>query len=164
MTIIKTAFTLIFSCVLLFSVAQTEAITFDRVEDFKEINSEFELGEKPYKLINFWATWCGPCVKELPYIEALHDSPYQDSLDILMISLDFEKQIDSKYIPFLEKNDLRSRQILLLDINYNDWIDDVCEDWSGSIPFTVILRKNKESIFIEDEFESTDDILSLIKN
>jgi len=57
-------------------------------------------------VVNFWATWCGPCVKELPYFEALHKSYKNQPVKVVLVSLDFEKHIVRKLLPF--------RQILMM--------------------------------------------------
>ncbi len=52
-------------------------------------------------VVNFWATWCGPCVKELPYFEQLNSENI--NVKVVLVSLDFKNQFESKLIPFLKK-------------------------------------------------------------
>ena len=56
-------------------------------------------GEKTY-VVNFWATWCAPCIKEIPYYEELNKNPV---IDVLLVSLDFPNHMYSRLIPFIKK-------------------------------------------------------------
>lgn len=102
-------------------------------------------------VVNFWATWCAPCVKELPCFEELNSSYSNQNVEVILVSLDFPQQIEKKLIPFLEKNHLRSEVVVLDDVDSNTWIPKVSEDWSGAIPATVIYNKNR-STFYERSF------------
>ena len=102
-------------------------------------------------VVNFWATWCAPCVKELPYFEQLNANYSTKNVEVILVSLDFPKQIEKKLIPFLEKKGLKSEVIVLNDVDSNRWIPKVNEDWSGAIPATVIYNKDR-SAFYERSF------------
>lgn len=108
-------------------------------------------------VVNFWATWCGPCVAELPYFEELN-ALYQDqAFKQVLVSIDDPKKLESKVIPFLEKNNIKSRVVLLADGKANNWIDRVDPSWSGAIPITIILRGDQK-LFYEQDFHSTEEI------
>ena len=120
-----------------------------------------EFGDKTL-VINFWATWCIPCVKELPYFEQTTANYNSEEVEVILVSLDFSNQIASRLIPFIEKNDLQSTVILLDDPDANSWIDKVSPEWSGAIPATVIKRGNKEA-FYEKSFHSFEELDQIIK-
>jgi len=90
-------------------------------------------------VINFWATWCAPCVKELPYFEKLNQKYTDKKVKVILVSQDFSKQLEKKLKPFLEKNKLQSEVLVLIDPDANSWIDKVNPAWSGAIPATVII-------------------------
>ncbi|SDS01528.1 AhpC/TSA family protein [Formosa sp. Hel1_31_208] len=98
-------------------------------------------------VINFWATWCAPCVKELPYFEQLNTAYANQSVEVILVSLDFPKQIDTKLKPFLKKHKLESEVVVLDDIDSNTWIPKVNENWSGAIPATIIYNKTKKTFY-----------------
>ena len=133
-----------------------------RLNDIKTIQLEiydfngFEkfLNQKDDKVyvINFWATWCGPCVKELPYFEKLNEEYASKNVEVILVSLDFPHLYESKLKPFIVDRKLKSKVIVLNDVDMNTWIPKVSEDWSGSIPATVIYR-NDNYKFYEQSFD-----------
>ena len=112
-------------------------------------------------LINFWATWCSPCVKELPYFEGIHDQYKGKPFKVILVSLDFRKHIEKKLIPFLNQNEIKSDVVLLADGKANRWIDRVDPEWSGAIPITLVVS-GKERRFYETEFHSEEELVEII--
>ncbi|WP_092851681.1 TlpA disulfide reductase family protein [Algibacter pectinivorans] len=106
--------------------------------------------DKTY-VVNFWATWCAPCVKELPYFEKLNSEYQSKNVEVILVSLDFPHMYDKKLKPFIKENALKSKVIVLEDPDMNSWIPKVDKGWSGSIPATVIY-KNDTSRFYEQSF------------
>ncbi len=102
-------------------------------------------------VINFWATWCKPCVKELPYFEELNANYKDKNVKVVLASLDFPKNIEKQVIPFIKKNNLQSEIVLLDDPDANSWIPKVSEKWSGAIPATIFI-KGKKQLFFEKSF------------
>jgi thiol-disulfide isomerase/thioredoxin len=102
-------------------------------------------------IVNFWATWCAPCIKELPYFQQVHDSYKDKKVKVLLVSLDFERQIQSRLLPFIEKNKITPEVVVLNDPASNVWIDKVDPSWSGAIPATLFI-KNDKRLFFEKEF------------
>lgn len=117
----------------------------------------FQEGNKTY-VVNFWATWCAPCVKELPYFEAINQ---KENVDVLLVSLDFPKHKESRLLPFIKKHQLQSEVVLLEDSNENLWINAIDSTWSGALPATLIYNQSKR-IFYEQSF--TEDELNQMIN
>jgi thiol-disulfide isomerase/thioredoxin len=97
-------------------------------------------------VINFWATWCKPCIQELPAFDSLSAS--NNTFKVLLVSLDFKEDIEKKVNPFLKKNKVITDCILLDEVNGNDYINKISEQWSGAIPATLFIYKEKK-IFVE---------------
>ena len=118
------------------------------------------LNKEDYKIyvVNFWATWCAPCVKELPYFEHANKKYKSDNVEVLLVSLDFPKKKESKLIPFVAKKKIQSKVVLLDDPNEQFWIADISEKWSGAIPATLIYSKDKrkfyEQSFTQEELQN----------
>ena len=113
-------------------------------------------------LINFWATWCSPCVAELPYIDAMNNQYKDSKFKNILVSLDFEKQIDTRLVSFLNTNKIQSDIVVLLDGKSSRWIDKVDSQWSGAIPITIIYNKDKR-LFFEKQFHSEQELVDLIE-
>lgn len=110
--------------------------------------------DKTY-IINFWAMWCVPCVEELPYIQQYADK--NPNVEVLLVSLDFPKDIETKLKPFLKEKNISIPVILLDDPDANSWIDKIDPNWSGTIPFTIIFNHEKR-VFITHPFASLEDL------
>jgi len=122
---------------------------YDKFEDLAPL---FKYQNDTTYIINFWATWCKPCIEELPFFESLNQKSANGKVKIILCSLDFPNQLEKKLVPFLEKKSIKSEVIVLLDSKYNDWIDKVSTEWSGAIPATIAY-KGTESVFLEGKFE-----------
>jgi thiol-disulfide isomerase/thioredoxin len=131
-------------------------------DDFEVFEKEIltDRGETIH-VVNFWATWCGPCVKELPYFEEIANHYSAKEVKLTLVSLDFVKQIDRKLIPFIKENNILSEVVLLDVSDPNSWIDRVDPAWSGAIPITLIY-KNGKKYFYEREFHSFEELEELI--
>ncbi len=129
---------------------------------FEEVEPLFQQEDDATYVINFWATWCKPCVEEMPYFERLHDAFPEEEVKVVLVSLDFEQQLESKLIPFLEKNKLRSDVLVLLDGNFNSWIDKVSSDWTGAIPVTLVYNANGRSVH-NNQFASYEELENMVR-
>jgi len=127
------------------------------VYDFKSFESLLTANDGKTRVINFWATWCKPCVAELPYFELINSRYPDKEVEVILVSLDLPDHVESKLIPFIRKQRIRSKIILLDDPDANNWIPKVNENWSGSIPATIIYKGNTsnfyERSFTYDELE-----------
>lgn len=113
--------------------------------------------DKTY-VVNFWATWCAPCIKELPYFENIQKNYSHKNVEVILVSLDFPKTKPSNLIPFVKKHDIQSKVLHLDDPNEQFWIADISQDWTGAIPATLIYnnetRKFYEQSFTQEEIEN----------
>lgn len=93
-------------------------------------------------IVNFWATWCKPCVAELPDFEKINLEYKDQKVKVLLVSLDFKEDLKSRLTPFLQKNQYASEVILLDESNANVFIDMIYKHWSGAIPATLFTKQN----------------------
>jgi len=126
-----------------------------KLYNYKELKPLLEQkGDKIY-VVNFWATWCAPCVKELPAFEKLKSVYATKGIDVLLVSLDFPKQINKRVIPFIVKKNLQSKVVLLDNGKDDSWFKSIDSNWSGAIPATLIYNKNKRKFYEQSfDFES----------
>lgn len=111
-------------------------------------------------IVNFWATWCVPCVKELPDFDSIGKSYRFEKVKMLLISMDFKEDLDSKVIPFYLKKKLQSEVYVLDEVNGNYFIPKVSDKWTGAIPATLIVNAQKK---YREFYESKLDYLFLEK-
>lgn len=121
------------------------------VLDFSELNSFLTKDNDTTYVVNFWATWCKPCIKELPAFEKLNAEYSDEKVKVLLVSLDFPEKIATQVLPFMEKNNLQSQVLVLNDPNSNSWIPKVSKEWSGAIPATIIYSRATR-LFYEQSF------------
>lgn len=147
-----------------------KAVVYDISEKISTLNyNELKpyLNQKDNKtyVVNFWATWCAPCVKELPYFENVNKSYKDKNVEVILVSLDFPTKKESTLIPFVEKKNIQSEVLHLDDTNEQFWIADIAESWTGAIPATLIYNKDHRK-FYEQSFtqkELNNEIESFLK-
>ena len=109
----------------------------DQIDRWKNTDSD------TIYVLNFWATWCGPCVEELPSFEKLNDAYADKKVKVVLISTDFKRNVEPKLKPFVKKKKLKSEVVFIDEPNPNNYINAVDSTWSGAIPATLIWSKQK---------------------
>ncbi|MFM7054721.1 MAG: TlpA disulfide reductase family protein [Bacteroidota bacterium] len=114
-----------------------------KVVKIDELISSLEKNEDSLFVINFWATWCKPCVKELPCFYEVNRGHKNSAVRVLLVSLDFKRNLNSNLIPFLKKQGEGPETWLLDETDYGSWIDRIDSTWTGSIPATIFINNRK---------------------
>ncbi len=127
-------------------IVSAQIETFEQFSDFEEQYLQPNNSDTTY-IINFWATWCVPCVKELPYFEELNAKYTKHPIKVILVSLDFTEEAVTK---FIAKKGIKSKVVLLTDSKTNNWIDKVDPNWSGAIPITLFLKGNLKEFYEKD--------------
>lgn len=141
-------------------VAEVSSVDTDiPIYDFEALEPLLHTTTDTTYIINFWAMWCAPCVKELPYFQEYADK--NPDVEMMLVSLDFPKDIETKMKPFLKKRNITLKTVLLDDPDANSWINKISDSWSGAIPFTIIFN-NKKRAFYERSFENLEDLENVI--
>lgn len=109
--------------------------------DFK--NHHVKSNDTVY-IVNFWATWCGPCVKELPAFEKNFQYYKGQPVKFYFLSLDFGTDAWQKANAYLDKKGYNFNSMLTTDDKANEWIPLVDKSWSGAIPATVIYKGDEK--------------------
>lgn len=97
-----------------------------------------------FYIVNFWATWCGPCVKELPQFTNLAAQFAGRPVKIILMSLDFKDAYPKKVAAFVQKKKLQHEVVWLNETNANEFIPKIDNRWQGSIPATLLYYKKTE--------------------
>jgi thiol-disulfide isomerase/thioredoxin len=119
------------------------ALTQIPVEKFDQLETRWLKNNDTVYLVNYWATWCKPCVEELPDFIELEKQMKDQKFKMILVSLDFPSQIESRVIPFLEENNIES-EVVILDDKANYWINKVNLNWDGDIPVTQIIQNGQK--------------------
>ena len=150
--VLKLKFSLLLSGLLLATPAFAQQV---RVIRFPELQKWLARPTDTTYVVNFWATWCAPCIKELPNFEQLRAANAGKKVKILLVSLDYVSQLDKKVKPFVKQRGLKSEVVLLNETDPNDYIDKVDAKWSGALPFTLVFNnKTKQRVSFERELSA----------
>lgn len=128
------------------TIINTDSIYLD-IYDFNGFKNFLNKKNDTVYVINFWATWCAPCVKELPYFELLNEKYKDKNVEVILVSLDFPHLYETKLKPFIKEKKIASKVIALDDVDMNSWIPQISKAWSGSIPATIIYKNNISKFF-----------------
>lgn len=146
----NTKIIVVFSFLLFAVVVRSQNVAY--VYKIDELLNRIDTSQQTL-VINFWATWCKPCIQELPAFDSL--TAANNTCKVILVSLDFKEDIDKKVNPFLKKNRIITDCVLLDEINGNDYINKISESWSGAIPATLFIKKKKK-IFVEKKMKLSD--------
>lgn len=105
-------------------------------------------------VVNFWATFCKPCIEEIPYFIKVTDKYKDKKVKLLLVSLDLPAFYPSKIAAFAEKNNYTPEIVWLKETNADIFCPQIDPQWSGAIPATIIVNsKTGKKIFFEEEMK-----------
>ena len=120
------------------------------VVKFEELQEKMFEAESPLTVFNFWATWCAPCIKELPYFEELDAK--NENVKVYLVSLDFKNQFD-RVTKFVSDKDLKPEVLFLDEKDPDSYMSKISNEWSGAIPATLFVTDLGKKYFHEKAFE-----------
>ncbi len=124
-----------------------EAQSFEVIK-FDELQKVMQRSSEELTVVNFWATWCGPCIKELPYFE---EASKRNDLNVILVSLDFPEEVE-KVKAFVKKKGITAPVYLLDEKDYDSYMGKISESWSGALPATLMVKKDGKRVFHEKAF------------
>ncbi len=125
--------------------------------NYDELKSVVEKNDDVLYVVNFWATWCLPCVAELPgFMEVNAQFGSNPKFKMILVSLDHVKGLETTVKSFLAKKQITVDVYLLNDNKrMNVWIPAIDPGWSGAIPATVFYKNGRKLYFIEDQINKS---------
>ncbi|MBL7777534.1 MAG: TlpA family protein disulfide reductase [Chitinophagales bacterium] len=122
-----------------------------RVIDLSGLYSQIIQSDDTLYVVNFWATWCKPCVEEMPYFFAAADKFSNQKVKVIFVSLNSVKEKNTVQ-KFVNDRNIQQEVLLLNAGNPNVWINEIDSSWSGAIPATMFYKNGKKELFYEGEF------------
>ena len=136
---------LFFAFLLFTFCGNTQEIKKVKITDLEKTIKE----SKTALIVNFWATFCKPCLEEMPYFQQLAK---KNGVDLLLVSLDLEDYYPNKIKSFAAKNKLTAPIVWLDEYNADYFCPKVDSSWSGAIPASLFINnKTGYRKFFEDQ-------------
>jgi thiol-disulfide isomerase/thioredoxin len=137
-----------------------------KVVKLSELEKLIKTPSEQIQVVNFWATWCGPCVKEMPLIEKV--GLERTDIRITLVSMDLElDENPDKVFRFVERKQLKSDVMILDAPDPNSWIDKIEKQWNGSLPATIVINtKTGKRVFVGKELKEgeLESLIESVKN
>ena len=114
-----------------------------------QLNERVNKSNDTTYIINFWATWCTPCIKEMPALEKFEQAFKTEKVKLLLISLNFKSELNNT-ASFVASRKIKSEVWLLNEKDPQEYINRIDSGWSGAIPSTLLI-KNRQRIFLEQD-------------
>jgi len=112
---------------------KAEVVKLDQLQNFIQSKTDH------IKVINFWATWCAPCIKELPLFEKLGQE--RSDVQVTLVSMDLDLDPNPEKVhKFVARKKLQSKVLILDAKDPNSYIDQIDKNWSGALPATIIIN------------------------
>lgn len=142
---------LILTLGLLWGCQAQESENVLKAVNYDQLKSIIQKQDGKLYVVNFWATWCKPCIEELPdFMEVNEQFKNDPNFKMILVSMDNQKLLDTKVKKFIQNNNINVDVYLLDDIKrMNEWIPATDENWSGAIPATVFYKNGKKVKFHE---------------
>ena len=94
-------------------------------------------------VINFWATFCKPCVEEIPYFQKLVKQYAAKKVKLILASIDFPEYFPAKIETFARNNGFTAEIVWIDEEDPGQFCPKIDTGWSGVLPATLFINKKK---------------------
>lgn len=98
-------------------------------------------------VLNFWATWCAPCVAEFPDLVRLRDSYIDRNVDVLLVCANDPTEDGAKVREFLASQHVSFKTFMKQSGDDEAFINAVNRNWSGALPATFLFDRNGKVVY-----------------
>ena len=130
--------------------SQAQNIPSWKITDVENLinNSDYVL------VISFWATFCKPCIEEIPYLQRISNKYNEEKVKLILVSLDIAAFYPGRIAAFAKKHHFNSQVAWLNETNADHFCPKIDESWSGVIPATLIVNnKTGYRKFVEEQIK-----------
>ena len=129
------------------------------VQGVKELIKNSSSGK--VRLINFWATWCGPCITEFPDLVIIDRMYRGRSFEFITISTDKQaRRTDA--LNLLKKQEASNKNYIFNDDDVYKLIEAVDNDWQGALPFTLLIEPGGKVLYKKQDMINPSEMKKLI--
>ena len=139
--------------------ATTSPIALLKPADFNKLRAD---SQGKVLLINFWATWCAPCVAEFPEFVMIDKTYRSKGVRTVSISTDEKSDLEGAVIPFLKKQKAEFESFLSDADDPQELIDVVDKNWSGALPATFVFDKQGKIVFTKYGIIDREELLKVL--
>ena len=138
---------------LFVTIASAQQVKKIKITDLEKTIAE----SKTPLIVNFWATFCAPCIAELPYFHSITNKYKKQNVKLLLVSLDFEEYYPKRIRYFANKRKYTAEIVWLDEEKPDDFCPRVDPKWTGSMPATLFInKKTGYRKFVEAEMKPED--------
>ncbi|HEY2722357.1 MAG TPA: redoxin family protein [Chitinophagaceae bacterium] len=101
------------------------------------------------RVINVWATWCGPCVVEFPEFVNMNRMYRDRDFEFISICLDDMEKKD-KALKFLKEKQASNKNYIFNIDNKYTFIEAMDPNWPGALPYTMIIEPGGKVIYAQE--------------
>lgn len=121
---------------------QRQAVKLIRQVSAKDVKTIIDTTTTP-TIINFWATWCGPCIREIPWFDSIITEK-RSPVKLLLVSLDFHSSYPAELTSFVKEHGYKAEVLYLNETNSDYYISVIDPKWNGAIPASIFINKGKK--------------------
>lgn len=144
------------------SVEKATSTVIPVFEKFTALQLRLDNSDRQLQVLNFWMTSCPPCVREMPYFNQLAQEFEEQGVEVLLVSLDRARDMQTRVLPFIEKHNILADVVLLEDQDYSAWTGIINSQWYGALPATLIIHGDQK-FFKFGAYESYEELKSDMK-
>jgi thiol-disulfide isomerase/thioredoxin len=104
-----------------------------------ELKTYIEQSDHPL-IVNFWATFCAPCISEIPYLQSEAEKYKSEGVELLLVSLDSQDYYPSKIFAFAKRKNFTAHIVWLNETTFWNFYARIDKKWSGGIPSSLFIN------------------------
>lgn len=142
-------------CILMMVLsARAQDVTLLTIEQFE---NRLKSGRDTTYIINLWATWCKPCLKEIPYFEKLSEELAGQKVKVILLSTDNRSKINTSVASMVKRLRLKNEVFVINEKSQQEYVKRLDKRWSGALPATLFINRLKgKQEFYEKELSYTE--------